>query len=71
MTLLGQGVGLGDPQRSLPTPNILEFCIFIFPGAIGKATLGVSVRGGQVLPTPMLSVRERRQESFLAAVLLC
>jgi len=23
MTLLGQGVGLGDPQRSLPTPNIL------------------------------------------------
>ena len=23
VTLLGQGVGLGDPQRSLPTPNIL------------------------------------------------
>ena len=23
MTLLGQGVVLGDPQRSLPTPNIL------------------------------------------------
>ena len=22
VTLLGQGVGLGDPQRSLPTPNI-------------------------------------------------
>jgi len=26
VTLLGQGVGLGDPQRSLPTPNILWFC---------------------------------------------
>jgi len=23
VTLLGQGVGLGDPQRSLPTPAIL------------------------------------------------
>ena len=23
VTLLGQGVGLGDPQRSLPTPHIL------------------------------------------------
>jgi len=23
---LGKGVGLGDPQRSLPTPNILWFC---------------------------------------------
>ena len=23
VTLLGQGVGLGDPQRALPTPTIL------------------------------------------------
>jgi len=23
VTLLGQGAGLGDPQRSLPTPNVL------------------------------------------------
>ena len=23
VTLLGQGVGLGDPQRSLPSPNIV------------------------------------------------
>ena len=23
VTLLGQGVGLGDPQRALPTPKIL------------------------------------------------
>ena len=23
VTLLGQGVGMGDPQRSLPTPNFL------------------------------------------------
>jgi len=26
VTLLRQGVGLGDPQRSLPTLNILGFC---------------------------------------------
>ena len=25
MTLLGQGVGPGDPQRSLPTPTMLGF----------------------------------------------
>ena len=26
VTLLGQGAGLGDPQRSLPTPAMLGFC---------------------------------------------
>jgi len=26
VTLLGQGVGLGDPQRALPTPGMLGFC---------------------------------------------
>jgi len=26
VTLLGQGVGLRDPHRSLPTPTILWFC---------------------------------------------
>jgi len=26
VTLLGQGVALGDPQRSLPTPTMLGFC---------------------------------------------
>jgi len=26
VTLLQQGVGLGDPQRALPTPAMLEFC---------------------------------------------
>jgi len=25
VTLLGQGVGLGDPQRSFPTPTMLGF----------------------------------------------
>jgi len=29
VTLLGQGVGLGDPQRSLPTPTILSFCVIL------------------------------------------
>ena len=28
VTLLGQGVGLGDPQRALPTPAMLGFCKF-------------------------------------------
>jgi len=26
VTLLGQGVGLGDPQRALPTPAMLGLC---------------------------------------------
>ena len=33
VTLLGQGVGLGDPQRSLPTPTILGFCDSVFRSA--------------------------------------
>jgi len=28
VTLLGQGVGLGDPQRALPTLTMLGFCDF-------------------------------------------
>ena len=28
----GRGGGLDDPQRSLPTPNILWFCVCILPG---------------------------------------
>jgi len=30
VTLLRQGVGLGDPQRSLPTLTVLGFCVIIF-----------------------------------------
>ena len=30
VTLLRQGVGLGDPQRSLPTLTILSFCVAAF-----------------------------------------
>jgi len=33
VTLLRQGVGLGDPQRSLPTPTILWFCDSVIPSA--------------------------------------
>ena len=29
VTLLRQRVGLGDPQRSPPTPNILSFCDYL------------------------------------------
>ena len=34
VTLLGQGVGLGDPQRALPTPNILWFCDSVWAEAV-------------------------------------
>jgi len=39
VTLLWQGVGLGDPQRSLPTPNILWFCEGGTPGSAGDVKL--------------------------------
>ena len=29
VTLLRQGVGLGDPQRSLPAPTMLGFCVIL------------------------------------------
>jgi len=38
VTLLRQGVGLEDPQRSLPTPNILGFCCR-YPSAGNGAVL--------------------------------
>jgi len=31
VTLLGQGVGLGDPQGSLPTPAMLGLCDSVIP----------------------------------------
>ena len=31
VTLLGQGVGLGDPQRALPTRAMMGFCDFVTP----------------------------------------
>ena len=31
----GRGVGLDDPQKSLPTPNILWFCEFLQPPILG------------------------------------
>jgi len=34
VTLLQQGIGLDDPQRSLPTPNILRFCEILLVMAI-------------------------------------
>jgi len=39
VTLLGQGVGLGDPQRSLPTPAILWFCDSVVPGLRARPAL--------------------------------
>jgi len=29
VTLLGQGVGLGDPQRALPAPTMLGSCVIL------------------------------------------
>jgi len=36
VTLLGQRVGLGDPQRSLLTPAVLGFCDAVYQGAGGE-----------------------------------
>jgi len=44
VTLLGQGVGLDDPQRSLPTPNVLWFCERVVQAAQGGG--GVPIPGG-------------------------
>jgi len=43
VTLLRQGVGLGDPQRSLPTPAMLGFCDSVILGQ--RAAEGVSWGG--------------------------
>jgi len=37
VTLLRQGVGLGDSQRSLPTPTMLGFCDSVKAGGAGSA----------------------------------
>jgi len=56
VTLLGQGVGLGDPQRSLPTPTILCFCDLqpMSTGCKGKRRTGVCVWVGARLPAHSL-----------------
>ena len=38
VTLLRQGAGLDDPQRSLPTPNILGFCDSVIIASISHIT---------------------------------
>jgi len=37
VTLLGQGVGLGDPQRPLPTLTILCFCDSHLPRLVSSS----------------------------------
>jgi len=44
VTLLGQGVGLGDPQRALPTLTMLGFCETALSAAAAKA-LAATERG--------------------------
>ena len=50
VTLLGQGVGLGDPQRSLPTPAVLGFrdsvLVFLPDKSVCVGALCVLLRGG-------------------------
>jgi len=48
VTLLGQGVGLGDPQRSLPTLTMLGFCDSV--NSEGKPSTGVGVGARTALP---------------------
>jgi len=58
VTLLGQGVGLGDPQRSLPTPTMLWFCDSVTPSladlppvpGFRVPRLGLAGPGRDVLP---------------------
>jgi len=45
VTLLGQGVGLGDPQRSLPTPAMLGFCDSVNRTAYGARQVLVLAEG--------------------------
>jgi len=54
VTLLRQGVGLGDPQRSLPTPAILSFCDSVTPvGHVSNEKLSPAARLGA--PTATVS----------------
>jgi len=39
VTLLRQGVGLSDPQRSLPTPTMLGFCDSVKTQGFGSSGL--------------------------------
>jgi len=51
VTLLGQGVGLGDPQRSLPTPAMLGSCEQSSLFALSIPNLGSL----GVIPSPALT----------------
>jgi len=68
VTLLGQGVGLGDPQRALPTLTMLGFC----DQARLATTLGCC-REARGLPSatdttcPSLSCSLRRKKNPSAA----
>ena len=44
VTLLGQGVGLGDPQRTLPTLTILGFCDSM--EAMTSMSVGAALKAG-------------------------
>ena len=51
VTLLRQGVGLGDPQRSLLTPVVLGFCECLLPGSYAcRKSLSISIQLYQTLP---------------------
>jgi len=53
VTLLGQGVGLGDPQRSLPTPAMLGFWD--------------SVNGQEAFDVPVIALQCMRPLGFFFA----
>jgi len=60
VTLLGQGVGLGDPQRSLPTPTILWFCDSVICLDARRAAGGLGPARPQWFP-PLLWAAGSRQ----------
>jgi len=69
VTLLGQGVGLGDPQRSLPTLNVLWFCDLLRLRSLGAPE---GAGGGQWQREPCRSEVLRQQErSTVRTAWLC
>jgi len=71
VTLLGQGVGLGDPQRALPALTMLGFCDFVILSATdhhvsrkGAADLGEEQQGIEYTHNEEVALR-KSTETFM------
>jgi len=54
VTLLGQGVGLGDPQRALPTPVMLGFWDSVNTGSSGGISHRAAARARARMGVPVV-----------------